>query len=62
MHLESGCQMLACNEYLKKHTNVLKVLMTTWAVKTELQDKSQCWYKLKLEQGMFIESTRVKLY
>ena len=29
MHLASGCQMLAGNEYLKRHNNALNVLMTT---------------------------------
>ena len=42
MHLASKCSMLAGNEYLKRHNNVLKFLMTTLAVKKEQLEKCQC--------------------
>ena len=41
MQLASGCQLLAGNECLKKHNNVLMFLTTTWVGKKELLKKCQ---------------------
>ena len=47
MYLANGCQMLAVNEYLKRHNSTLKVLMTKWAVeKGYLEKASTCISKI----------------
>ena len=61
MHLAYGCQMLAGNEYLKRHNSALKVLIITWAVVEGLLKRGQYWHKLKWEQGSVIENDMVKL-
>ena len=42
MHLKSECPMLAGHEYVKKHNNALKVLITTSPVEKGLLEKDQC--------------------
>ena len=51
MHLMSGCKCLAAREYLNRHDNVLKVLITAWCKKHDLMEENQAWYKVK-EQGI----------
>ena len=41
IHLVSGCQVLAGNEYLDRHNNnALNVLKTTWVMEKRLLEKS----------------------
>ena len=47
--LASECKLPAGNEYLMRHNDALKVLMTTWAVSKGLLEQDQYWYKLKQE-------------
>ena len=53
--------MLAGNEYLKRHSNDLKVLMTIWAVEKGLQEKDHYWCKLKWEQETVTIYDKVRL-
>jgi len=61
LHLASGCQLLAGTDYLNRHNNVLKVLMTAWAIENKLLEEDQCWYKQKWEKGMVMENDAVKM-
>ena len=61
MHLVSGCTYLAPREYLTRHNNVLKVLMTAWCKEQELMVQDEPWYKVKWSQGTVIENDKVKM-
>ena len=45
MRLVSGCSFLAAREYLTRHTNVLKVLITAWCKEHGLMEDDEPWYK-----------------
>ena len=61
MHLASGCQMLAGNEYLKTHNNALKVLIINGLRKWDCWKKGLCRYKLKWKHGTAIANDKAKL-
>jgi hypothetical protein len=61
MHLTSGCQYLAANEYLTRHNNLLKILMVAWSKEHNLIDTEQSWYKVRWERGMVLENESVKM-
>ena len=61
MHLISGCRCLAAREYLTRHNNVLKILMTAWCKENELMKDDEPWYKVKWSQGEVIENEDVKM-
>ena len=61
MHLVSGCKCLAAREYLNRHDNVLKVLMTAWCKKHDLMVENQPWYKVKWNKGSTIENEMVTM-
>jgi len=61
MHLVSGCRCLAAREYLMRHNNVLKVLMTAWCKEHDLMAEDQPWYKVKWDQGAVMENEKVKM-
>jgi hypothetical protein len=60
MHLISGCRCLAAREYLTRHNNVLKVLMTAWCKENDLMT-DEPWYKVKWSQGEVMENEKVKM-
>ena len=47
IHMESECQIVLSNEYVKGLNNASKILMTTQAVKNGFMEEEQCWCKLK---------------
>ena len=57
MHLATGCQMLAGNDYLKIHNKVSKVLMTTWPVKRDLKRKASIGTSLNGSKEQFEKVT-----
>ena len=61
MHLVSGCKVLAANEYLTRHNNLLKILMTAWCKENELMGDNEPWYKVKWSQGAVLENSDVKM-
>ena len=61
MHLVSGCKCLAALEYLNRHDNVLKVLMTAWCKEHDLMEENLLWYKVKWNKGSTIENEMVTM-
>ena len=61
MHLVSGCRCLSARDYLARHNNVLKVLMTAWCKEHDLMAEDQPWYKVKWDQGAVMENEKVKM-
>jgi len=61
LHLVSGCKVLAAREYLNRHNNVLKILMTAWCKEHDLMAQDQVWYKVKWDQGAVLENDMVKM-
>ena len=45
MHILSGCKVLAGSDYLKRHNNVLMVLIVEWAKQESLLLSNSVWYK-----------------
>ena len=43
-HLLSGCKNLVGTEYVKQHSNTLKVLALKWAVENGLLSEDTKWY------------------
>ena len=59
--IASGYTALAGNECLKKHNNVLKVLMTTWLCRKDCWKKTCTGTSWNKKQGNFIENNKIKL-
>ena len=43
-HLLSGCQKLVGTECVKRHNNILKVLVVKWAIENGLLSEDIKWY------------------
>jgi hypothetical protein len=61
MHLASGCKVMAGREYLSRHNNVLKILMTAWCKENGLMPEDTPWYKVQWVQGAVLENELVKM-
>ena len=61
MHLPYGCEVFANDKHLKRHNNVLKVLMTTQTVEKGLLEEDLYWQKPKQKQGTVTEIEQVKM-
>ena len=61
-YLLSGCKKLAGTEYVKRHSNTLKVLAVKWATENGLLPKDTNWYTTKWERGKVIGKDEKKLF
>ena len=56
MHLVARFKVLAGDEYMTRHNNVLKILMAVMCKEQGLISQDELWYNVKWGQGAVLEN------